>query len=104
MNIGHLLQLPPEKLKPIVDRLKQLVKNRDNFYRSYNEKEHGQFSKNLKSEDGWTKERTMKKTFSVPLEVYMSNPKYWDEVCRSKKLQKNHPEWQVGKNINKFVK
>ena len=100
-TLKNLLNQPVEKIAPVLKQLKKYKKNREEFYKKYKPNVHGEFSKNLKKEDGWTKERTMKKTFSVPLEVYMSNPKYWDEVCRNPKLQKNHPEWQVGKSLNK---
>ncbi len=102
--LDEMLKLPPEKLKPIIDRLKQLQKNKEDFYKKYDKKQFGDFSKSIKKEDGWTDNKSMKKVFSVPLEVYMSNPEYWDKVCRDKKLQKNHPEWKVGKSINKFTK
>jgi dTDP-D-glucose 4,6-dehydratase len=56
-------------------------------------KEH---TKAIKKEDGWTVKRTMKKRFSIPMDVYMANSPYWDEIIKTKQFKK-HPEWVVGK-------
>jgi len=94
--LDTLLKLPPDQLKRVIANIKEYKKNTEAFNAKPElYKEH---SKDLKKEDGWTKDRTMKKTFSVPMNVYMSNPEYWDKVCKSRKLQKDHPEWQVGKS------
>ena len=41
------------------------------------------------------KTKYRRKVFSIPSVVYYSDPEYWGQVAMSKKLQKNHPEFQV---------
>jgi hypothetical protein len=36
-----------------------------------------------------------RKVYSIPAIVYWSDPKKWEEVSKSKKLQKKYPEWAV---------
>lgn len=41
------------------------------------------------------KTKYRRKVFSIPGIVYASDPVYWNQVAKSKKLQKRHPEFQV---------
>ncbi|MFB6076333.1 MAG: hypothetical protein ABEK17_04280 [Candidatus Aenigmatarchaeota archaeon] len=43
-------------------------------------------------------------SYRVPIEVYMSDPSYWDDIIKNKKFDK-HPEWKVGgdKNLNRGI-
>lgn len=50
--------------------------------------------KNDKAQGGWTQERSMKKVFSIPIDVYYANPEYWRDVIKNKKFSK-HPEYHI---------
>jgi len=52
--------------------------------------------KNDKAQGGWTQDRSMKKVFSIPVDVYYANPKYWRDVIKNKKFYK-HPEYYIKK-------
>jgi dTDP-D-glucose 4,6-dehydratase len=101
--ISLILQMPPQELRKTVDKLKKMVKERDNLYRAKGKEIFSEHTKQLKKETGWSKDRTMKKVFSLPLEVYLSNQNYWDDIINQKQFNK-HPEWQTAKPIAKFVK
>lgn len=93
----------PDGNVDIIQHMKKLIKARKKFYEKYQPSEHGLFSARLKKEDGWSKDRTIRKIFEIPSEVYYANKEYWDEVIRTKDYKK-HPEWMVGTPTNKFVK
>lgn len=79
----------------MVRKLKQFAKNRDEMFMQRGADIFKEHTKSIKKEDGWSAGRTMKKKFSIPMEVYMANPNYWDEIISTKQFKK-HPEWLVG--------
>lgn len=91
-------KLPIEQQAKIIKQLKQWNKNRDKFFEEQGKTIFKEHIKQIKKEDGWSTGRTMKKCFSIPMEVYMSNPTYWDEIIKTKQFKK-HPEWRVGTSL-----
>lgn len=57
------------------------------------------YAKGLKNQNPKSKQGTMRKRFSIPLEVYMADHQYWDNIIKNKQFHK-HPEWQVGDERN----
>ncbi len=92
--ITDILNMPVNELKPLLSKLKKWVKARDDYYNHYNTFDYADFSKQLKTENPWTKGKTMKKVFSIPMDVYVHNPKYWDGIIKNKQFNK-HPEWMT---------
>jgi hypothetical protein len=94
--IDELLKKDPAIVARTVKQLKQWAANRNKMMSQYNPKLHANFVKSIKDTDnkGWTKEKTMKLAYRIPLAVYMGDPVYWDEIIRTKKFNK-HPEWKV---------
>jgi len=91
----QFFKLPLQEQAKIIKTLKQYVKNRDKMLMEQGKELYKDYTKSLKKEGGWTKDKTMKKVFSIPMEVYMANPTYWQEIIDSKQFNK-HPEWKVG--------
>lgn len=92
------LKLPIEEQAKIIKQLKHWAKNRDDVLMNNGAKIFKEHTKSISKEDGWSKGKTMKKIYSIPMEVYMANPSYWDEVIKSKQFKK-HPEWKVGSSL-----
>lgn len=86
--------MPEDKVAQLYLRVKNMIKDREKFYSKYRQDVHGSFVKKNQRTNAWTKGRTMKKIYSVPLDVYMSNPVYWDEIIKTKQFSK-HPEWII---------
>lgn len=47
-------------------------------------------------DNGWTKERTMKKVGSVPMYIMMGNPEFWVDDAALNKFLDDNPKWKVG--------
>jgi predicted nucleotidyltransferase len=92
----QFFKLPIEEQAKIIQKLKQWKKNRDTFLMEQGGKIYKEHTKNIKKEDGWSEGKTMKKKFSIPMEVYMADSQYWDRIIKEKQFKK-HPEWMVGK-------
>jgi hypothetical protein len=92
--IENLLSKPPEEIAKIIKQLKQWIKNRNEMNSNFDAAKHEEFIRQNKAGGAWTKEKTMKKKYSIPMEVYLSNPQYWDEIIATKKFNK-HPEWLI---------
>jgi len=88
--------LPIDQQINIIKKLKAWTRNRDKLLMEQGDKIYKEHTKSIKKEDGWTVKRTMKKRFSIPMDVYMANSPYWDEIIKTKQFKK-HPEWVVGK-------
>ena len=88
----QFFKLPIEEQAKVI---KQWKKNRETFYMEQGKELFKEHTNQIKKDDGWSAGRTMKKRFSIPMEVYMSNIKYWDEIIAKKQFNK-HPEWLVG--------
>lgn len=96
--LDELLRQDPKLLADTISKLKKWRKNRDDFYNDREAviKSNEDFIKGLKAENGMSSGKTLNKVFSLPLDVYMSNQTYWDEIIATKNFKK-HPEWCVGK-------
>jgi len=88
-DLNFLAKVSPEEAMKTLDDMRegQLA------YKKYVKENNSKFvdQANLKQHN--TKFR--RKIFSLPAVVYWSDPKKWDEVLMSKKLQKQHPEFCV---------
>lgn len=91
-------KLPLEEQARIIKQLKAWTKNRDTLMMNQGADLYKEHSHVISKEDGWTDGKTMKKVFSIPMEVYMANPKYWDGIIHDKQFKK-HPEWRVGTSL-----
>ena len=89
MSLDFLKNVSPQEAMKTLDEIRagQLATKK---YIKENPEKYRQFA-DLNSH----KTKYRRKVFSVPGVVYASDPVYWGEVCRSKQLQKKHPEFQV---------
>jgi len=96
--LDDLLKQDPAVLADTVRKIKVWKKNRDEFYNDRDAviNDNIDFIKGLKAQSGMSAGKTLNKVFSIPLDVYMSNQHYWDEIIATKQFKK-HPEWMVGK-------
>jgi hypothetical protein len=92
--INYIRTMPENKVAELYLRVKKMIDDRDKFYSKYRQDIYGNFVKKNQQGNSWTKGRTMKKIYSVPMDVYMSNPPYWDEIIKTKQFSK-HPEWII---------
>lgn len=92
--ITEILKMPVNELKPLLNKLKKWTNARDDYYRNYNPFDYSDFTRELKTGEKWSKGKTMKKVFSIPMDIYVSNPKYWDGIIKNKEFSK-HPEWMT---------
>ncbi len=97
MSLFEDLTNDPVKMAKALKRFKELKKARREFYanKKQNIKSFKGHIDKIKGEGGISKEKTMQKVFSIPLEVYMSDQDYWDEIIKTKDFKK-HPEWMTG--------
>lgn len=94
--LDTFLKLPIAEQIKVMNRLKAWTKNRDEMFMQRGADIFKEHTTSIKKESGWTDGKTMKKKFSIPMDVYMANFKYWDEIIKTKQFSK-HPEWVVGK-------
>ena len=87
------------KVAKTVKKLKQWIKNRDEMHQ-HTKQEYKDLIKSNQIEADNSKNKTMKKIFSVPVDIYMGNPEYWDDIIKNRKFDK-HPEWKI-KQKNKI--
>lgn len=71
------------------EKSKRIFQNRTNVTEEFKQQ-----MKDDKKNKGWTKNRSMKKVFSIPAEVYFANEEYWKKIIKDKKFNL-HPEFKI---------
>lgn len=86
--MSYLKDVTPNEAMKVLDKIKENNKKRNAWIMGNTTK----FGK--RAQGTWTKNKTMRKVFSIPQEVYMANQPYWDEIIRTKQWKK-HPEFMT---------
>jgi len=82
------------KVARTVKKLKQWKKNRETLYNNYDVRDYNATRKLSQLEADNSTNKSMKKVYSVPMDIYMNNPEYWDDIIKNRKFDK-HPEWKI---------
>lgn len=104
--LEQILKQKPEETKALVKKLKTMIVNRNKMVSQYSKKWED-FARKNKNRKRRTKGESMSLEYSIPIEVYMADHEYWDDIIKNKKFDK-HPEWKVGDgkdkaNLNKGI-
>jgi len=97
MNLDDFLKNQSiDEVKKTLKMIKDKINARNERIKRYGTQLKGskEAIKADKKQGGWTNQRTMKKVFSIPADVYFSNPEYWNYIIKSKKFHL-HPEYQI---------
>lgn len=89
MGLDYLKNVSPDEAMKTLDQ----IRNSQLQMKKYVRENNNSFRHLANLEEHKTKFR--RKVFSLPAIVYWSDPKKWDEVLLSKKLQKQHPEFCI---------
>jgi len=96
-TIDELLKQDPKQLAAFIAKMKKWKKNREEYYKNKDQviADNVDFIKKIKTGNNLvSKASNMRCVFRIPLDVYMSNSIYWDEIIKTKNFNK-HPEWMT---------